>query len=313
MVRAEREVAQIEEETESIKRLDILVSDGSFVLGIENKVYASAIKNPFHVYDRLLVNRAAGGLILKCVLRPDSRRSDVPEDWPVVSYKQLVDTALDILGHDYALSPLSKWHIFYREFLNHLTSLANPTEHKLMTDAAFTFAIQNFPELRRASELLDQFHSQLQVDATSKVRTRLATMGGGMETEVTSKRITWDGDEETIQIFPTSWGKYSKVVLVYCEDSEKDGPESIDFYVCGYVAVGTESRSLEEVKRKWIEETQGCKYSWRSHADPTDNVWDEGRQNKYVGISALPSDPTLRGALQALEDLAAWMQENAYA
>jgi hypothetical protein len=32
----------------------------------------------------------------------------------------------------------------------------------------------------------------------------------------------------------------------------------------------------------------------------------------YLGISALPLDGRLESAMQALEDLAAWMQENAY-
>lgn len=45
----EREAAVNDEQTDTYKRLDLLVTGSAFVLGIEHKVYASAAGNPFDI------------------------------------------------------------------------------------------------------------------------------------------------------------------------------------------------------------------------------------------------------------------------
>lgn len=197
-VTAEREVAHTDHETDSAKRLDLVITDGDFVLGVENKVYATARGNPFHVYDRLLAERAAGGPIVKCVLRPTDKTSDVPLGWPVVSYHDLVKTALDLLGKEFVRAPVSKWHFFYREFLNHLDALANPESGTIMSDAAFSFALKNFHELNQAADLLAKFKSQLEHDATARVRERLLAMTPEGSAELTSKQKDWPSRNEHV-------------------------------------------------------------------------------------------------------------------
>ncbi|AZG11955.1 PD-(D/E)XK nuclease superfamily protein [Cupriavidus metallidurans] len=308
-VTAEREVAQTDQESDSVKRLDLVISDGDFVLGIENKVYATARGNPFHVYDRLLAERAAGGPIIKCVLRPTDRTSDVPLGWPVVTYPDLVKTALDLLGQEFVRAPVSKWHFFYREFLNHLESLANPESGTIMSDAAFSFALKNFHALSQAADLLGEFKSQLEHDATARVRERLSAMTLEGSVALTSKQQVWRSlNQHVVEIYPASWGKYSKVVLAYGED-ETDEDHALYFYVLGYISFGTEKQSIEEIKQRFYADTKNEVSSWRTHSDPADNLFEEGRSTKYLGISGMPKDATLSGALQALEDLAAWMQQ----
>lgn len=111
--------------------------------------------------------------------------------------------------------------------------------------------------------------------------------------------------------YPVSWGNYSKVLLVYGEN-ESGADESVYFYVVGYITFGTEKQSIAEIKQKFEAATKNEVSSWRTHVDPADNLWEEGRSTKYLGISGMPTDATLSGALQALEDLAAWMQQFAF-
>lgn len=314
-VSAEREVAHTELETDSVKRLDLVVTDSNFVLGIENKVYASARDNPFHVYDSLLAERAVGGPVIRCVLRPTSKNTDLPDgcDWPVVSYAELVKVARRLMGEELVRSPLSKWDVFYREFLEHLDSLANPQITAIMTDEALSFALRNFRELNQAADLFEQFESQLESDAKRRVLARLSSMVPG-EVKVRSKRNLWpDSAERVVEIIPEGWGDYSKVVLVYGQNDPGED-QGAYFRVYGYVTFGTEKRSIDEIRRRFIVDMTDETMSW--HADPDfaleTHVWDEGRPARYLGMSGMPAEPTLSGALRALEDLAAWMQQYAF-
>ena len=45
-----------------------------------------------------------------------------------------------------------------------------------MSDAAFSFALKNFHALSQAADLLGEFKSQLEHDATARVRERLSAM-----------------------------------------------------------------------------------------------------------------------------------------
>lgn len=311
-VSAEREVAHAEQETDSVKRLDLVVTDGNFVLGIENKVYASARENPFHVYDRLLVDRAVGGPVIRCVLRPTNKNSDLPDNchWPVVSYSELVKVALYQMEEEFARSPLSKWHVFYREFLNHLDTLANPQITAIMTDEALEFTLKNFRELNQAADLFERFESQLESDAKRRVLARLSSMATG-DVKVRSRRKLWPNlAERVVEVIPEGWGDYSKVGLVYGQNDPGED-QGAYFYVVGYVTFGSEKRSIDEIRQRFIADITGETMSWRADpgSAPETHLWEEGRPARYLGMSGMPAERTLSGALQALEDLAAWMQQ----
>jgi len=314
-VSAEREVAHNEQETDSVKRLDLVVTDGNFVLGIENKVYATARNNPFHVYDRLLVERSSGGPVFKCVLRPTNKSNDLPAgcDWPVVTYAELVEVASRHVAEESSSSPASKWQVFYREFLSHLDSLSKPQTTAMMTDEALDFALKNFGELNQAADLFEQFESKLESDAKRRVLVRLSSVMPG-DVRVRSKRTLWsDPAERVVEIIPEGWGGYSKVLLTYGKNDPGEH-QGVYFRVVGYVTFGTEKRSIAHIKKRFIADMDSETMSWRREAGwaVKTHVWEEGRPARYLGMSGAPVDPTLSGALQALEDLAEWMQKHAF-
>src|SRR5690606_18613857 len=118
--------------------------------------------------------------IFQCVLRPEAKTSDVPPDWPVITYDELVTQALALYGTEVAVQPFSKWQVFYSEFLQHLRTLGNPARSRVMDQEARALVLQNFQLLKQAGELLQQFEEELLQEGVSRVTSALA--GDGIDT-----------------------------------------------------------------------------------------------------------------------------------
>lgn len=309
-VTAEREVSEIDLETDTRKRLDLLVASDQFVLGIENKVYAGAGANPFHVYDRLLSSRAAGREIVRCVLRATSRTDDLPVscDWPVVTYLDLVQKARSLYGHDVAFGPVTKWDFFYAEFLKHLESLASPDHGGTMSDADLTFVSSHFSELRRAQRLLDQFEANLLREGHDAVARALSE--AGIDTNVKTAVHSWRDGHRALRFRPQSWGGESDVVLVYYDRSESDINNQIGYYIRAYVRKGSEHVPLDTLKALLVHATRSGQMSWVNEEDET-FIWPESNGN-WLAFSAYASDYTRDGSLTTLGDLSQWLQQHAF-
>lgn len=204
-VAAEREVAYKADQAEANKRLDLLVEGNNLALGIENKVYASAALNPFEVYESLLEARSDNRRIFQSALRPETKTSDVPPNWPAITYDELVTQALALYGAELAVQPFSKWQVFYGEFLRHLRTLGNPTRSRVMDQEARTLVLQNFQLLKQAGELLQQFEEELLQEGVSRVTSAL--VGDGIDTAVSTRSQTWSNGYRALRFFPANWAQ----------------------------------------------------------------------------------------------------------
>ncbi|WP_167759954.1 PD-(D/E)XK nuclease family protein [Paraburkholderia pallida] len=308
-VRASREVSAWDDGGESHKRLDLVVSDGNFVLGIENKVYA-AVDNPFSVYDKLLRQRSRGGPILRCILHatPDSRPLPRNCKWPVVSYSELVEVALSQYGADVVLSPVSKWQVLYREFLLHLRHLSQPSPIWTMNEANLTFALENLPSLIKASELLVQLESGLRRAGTTAIEQ--VFLDQDVETTIRTGVANWAGNEKVLRFFPKVWGGESQVVLVYLPDTENARNGSIRFYVTAYIDRSTTRADLDKVERQFGAATKKNSHAW-VHVPGENLTWFESNR-RILALSAWAREESKEGALAALADLAMWVHRHVF-
>lgn len=304
----EREATINDEQTDSYKRLDLLVTGSAFVLGIEHKVYASAAGNPFYVYDQLLQSRADGRPVLKCVLRPSNYAADVHGDWPVVSYDELLAKAKLFYGSDVAFSPVSKWQFFYTEFLQHLHSLAHPESDNPMDQQSFDFVMQHFVALRKGCSLLDNFEKHLLHVGQAAVSKALQELG--VDANINTRAHTWP-DARALRFRPDCWGADSDVVLAFYEN-EEDADLPVSFYIRAYIRKGTEKVDFKTISKELSRVTAEKLDLWEDDEhSQSDHCWLE-QGDKFLCFGAYAKDRTLDGNLQALTSLTKWLQRNVY-
>ncbi|WP_234272248.1 PD-(D/E)XK nuclease family protein [Billgrantia zhangzhouensis] len=323
-VTTEREVGSWSAESESTKRLDLVVSGNDFVLGIEHKVWSSAKYNPFNVYDDLLNRRATQ--VYKCILRPDDSEEDVPEyakkaGWVVLPYSTILKSAYELYGQDVAAFNQTKWQIFYQELLQHLEAIAHPKEAKTMTEEELDFSLKHFNDLYEASQRLDKFEQELMAEGKSLIAAALQIDTSELGTN--KKPEDWGEQTRVWRFFPHTWGanngKGSQMCLIYYPSAESEGDESIGFEVRAYLE-SQESHDpwLQEIEQTFLKVTPVTKqpdYTWYrdgGYRDGNDNdTWYEIK-GRWLALSAWPREYTKAGAMQALGDLAKWVDDNAF-
>lgn len=316
-VTTEREVGSWNAESESTKRLDLVVSGSGFVLGIEHKVWASAENNPFYAYDNLLNNYECAPC--KCVLRPSDSEQDIPADaintgWQVLSYSELLASAYELYGQDVAASSQTKWQIFYQELLQHLSSIAHPTEEKTMTKDELDFSLKHFNDMYEASQRLDQLDQELMAEGKSHIAAALQIAITDIRTK--NKPDIWNEQTRVWRFFPSAWSNAgaSQICLIYYPSSESEGDESIGFEVRAYLE-SQESKDpwLKEIEQAFLEATPLTKHpecTWYREGHNND-TWPESA-GRWLALSAWPREYTKAGAMRALGDLAKWLDEHAF-
>ncbi|MCW4150017.1 PD-(D/E)XK nuclease family protein [Halomonas sp. 18H] len=318
-VTTEREAGNWNVESASTKRLDLVVSGNDFVLGIEHKVWASAESNPFYAYDDLLNSYEVK--VYKCVLCPNDVKKSVwaPANnagWPTLSYSEVLASAYELYGQDVAPSNQTKWQIFYQELLQHLTSLAHPTEEKTMTKDELDFSLKHFNDLYEASQRLKQLDNELMTEGKSHIATALQI--DTTEISTNKKPEDWGDQTRVWRFFPHTWGenngKGSQVCLIYYPSAESEGDESIGFEVRAYLE-SQESNApwLERIEQAFLKVTPITKHpdlAWYRDGHGND-TWPEVA-GRWQALSAWPRDYTKTGAMKALGDLAKWVDEHAF-
>ncbi len=305
-VKAEREVSFRDREDQGYKRLDIVLGDGNFVLGIENKVWASAHDNPFGTYDALLASRAEEGRILKCVLRPTSRSDDVPAGWPVVSYGELVAQALSMYGREIATSQISKWQVFYQEFLSHLSELSSPIENAIMSNESENFVLANYRNLFKANELLQSFSTQLQTETRIAIANKF--LSTGIDTTIRTNTTDWKG-QKALRFFPNHWKGNSHVVLTYLPEDDSTKNRQISFGIRAFIDLGYTDRDIEEI---------GTQFSLKDSARWPDSIcqqnassWPENN-SQLLALDCHPKQNTKDGAILGIAEFSVWIQNIAF-
>jgi hypothetical protein len=308
-ITARREVAQWDGKSESSKRLDLVIGDGNFVLGVEHKIYASASHNPFHVYDQLLKQEARGGPVLKCVLRVKGDSSHVPADWPVISYDELVDTALAQYGADVAIGPVSKWQVFYREFLLHLRELANPRLAETMNVQSLDFACDNYTRLLDAAKMLRDMEAALQHEGLMVLAHRFASK----ETALTPRVSTWPDNVKALRYFPAAWGGESQIVLVYYPGTSEGQGAAVRYRLHAYIDRSSITKDIAEIRREFLVDTGEGDRSWNFRSDQKDDerTWSESN-GRLLALRVWARKDTKDGVMEALGDLAMWIHDHVY-
>ncbi|MEC8916474.1 MAG: PD-(D/E)XK nuclease family protein [Pseudomonadota bacterium] len=321
-VTTEREAGSWNPESESTKRLDLVVSGTDFVLGIEHKVWASAENNPFDIYDGFLKSYEAK--VCKCVLCPDGSKESVrapatDAGWPMLSYSELLKSAYELYGQDVAPSDQTKWQIFYQELLQHLDAIAHPKEAKTMTPEELDFSLKHYNDLYEASQRLKKFEQELMEEGKKHITTALQIDNS----EISTKPESWREQTRVWRFFPHKWresnGGGSQVCLIYYPSSESEGNESIGFEVRAYLeSQERQAPWLEKIKQAFLEVTPVTKqpdctwYRDGGYRDGNDNdTWYEVK-GRWLALSAWPREYTKAGAMKALGDLAKWMNDHAF-
>ncbi|MCH4810823.1 PD-(D/E)XK nuclease family protein [Vreelandella neptunia] len=321
-VTTEREAGSWNIESESTKRLDLVISGNDFVLGIEHKVWASAENNPFDAYDSLLNSYAVKAY--KCVLCPDDSKESIwapakKAGWPTLSYSELIASAYALYGEDVAPSDQTKWQIFYQEFLQHLTSIAQPTEEKTMTKEDLEFSLKHFHDLYEASQRLKQLDQELMAEGKSHIASALQRAVTDIHTK--NKPDILNEQTRVWRFFPSAWSNTggSQICLVYYPSSESEGDESIGFEIRAYLESQKSSDPwLKELEQAFLKVTPITKQSgctWYRDGGYKDgnghDTWYETK-GRWLVLSAWPYEYTKTGAMKALGDLAKWVNEHAF-
>lgn len=282
-----------------------MFGDSSFIVGIENKVWAGASHNPFQVYDALLESRFPDGPVFRCVLRPVARLDDVPKNWPVVTYQQLVRQALNDLGQEMMADPFSKWQVFYREFLGHLTELSAPPGSQIMNQDSEKFVLENYDQLLDAAKLLELFCNKLQKEAEAAIVQSLSRNGD--EISLRLGIANWQ-DRKALRFLPKHWGGDSQVVLMYFEDAEYGEDGKIGYGLRAYIdrrQVG----DLETLKQLFDDPRNA---QLPPSVYPSERTsWYENNERLLV-LDLWPKVYSKAGAITGIADLAAWLDRAAF-
>lgn len=321
-VTTEREAGSWSVESASTKRLDLVVSGNDFVVGIEHKVWASAEHNPFDAYDSLLNSYAVKAY--RCVLCPDDSKESVwvpakEAGWPTLSYSELLASAYALYGQVVAPSDQTKWQIFYQELLQHITSIAQPTEEKTMTKKELEFSLKHFHDLYEASQRLEQLDQELMAEGKSHIAAALHIAVTDINTK--NKPDIWNEQTRVWRFFPSAWSNAgaSQICLVYYPSSESEGDESIGFEIRAYLENQKSSGPwLQEIEQSFLRVTPITKQpdcTWYRDGGYKDgnghDTWYEAK-GRWLVLSAWPYEYTKAGAMKALGDLAAWVDEHAF-
>ena len=300
-VTAEREVSYADEVTKTNKRLDIVFGDDNFIVGIENKVYAGAENNPFHVYTGLLGERKKSN-VYKCVLKATDRSGDVhAPGWPVVSYLKLVTKAKDLYGRDVASTPVSKWHFLYQELLAHLEQLGTQREDMLMEKKEEEFVGNHYSSLFKVSSLLEEFSNQVLKRGKLAVSEEL---GGA---SIQTGRATWDPGK-VLRFFPERWGGETEVALVLLKPDERVG-KCAEYQVRTNInSTRAQGPTLKEIKEQFdaLDGTHPMLSSLKKIKS-----WRE-RNEQLLVLNFKPTKPGLDAAICGLAELARWVDSMAF-
>lgn len=306
-VHVERE-ASVDGRIGGTKFLDILLTDGTNVIGIENKVFAPSNYNPFDDYNRLLERRAAsGGKVLKCILQSYPRTSD-PSKWPVLSYADLVDKALQRFGHDVLNSKQSKWQFYYQEFLHHLKHLAEQHMTKKMSPEGAQFIFDNFGMLQKVMVLLEQFDADM-TDELSRTFATALSKQDSRDIDIRTGYGNWGERRKALRFFPDIWGGKSQMVVYYFANKGAGADGAMRFGVRAYISKEN-TRPLTDIERMFKDAIKTGTLPNTLTPKPRPFFYEE--RGRLLCLNAYPNIQTREGAIEAAKDMALWVDQHAF-
>lgn len=285
-----------EAQTADGKYLDILIKHDDFIIGIEHKVRADTY-NPFPSYVNLIESYGDNNQrVYRCILKPDSNYAKGTEGWQVVNYSELLTTAVQRLGYELMNNPLSKWAIFYQEFLNHLKHLSE-TSMDSVSDKNVAFVTENFSSLIKSVQLLEMYESAMTEEAKLVVSEVLP------DVHISTSINNWKGYYKAIHLMPGCWGQgKTGVTLVY--RPSPDGQDEAEFYVNGWIHAENypDINALKEEVRLAL--SNGSFIPTASSEDYDISITSKGQ---LLELSFWGRTRTKKDAMILLKDMTAWV------
>ncbi|MEQ9886467.1 PD-(D/E)XK nuclease family protein [Pectobacterium zantedeschiae] len=290
---AEREVVCKDGE-----RIDILIRHDRFIIGIENKII-SGINNPFDKYEERIKEYIDNNQdVYKCILKPSWNKSSVNNDWEIITYTELAEMAISLFGQDMINEPLSKWLIFYKELLSHLSALSEEKMSNLLNNEQSDFISENFGKLIKAKQLLDSFENDIYQEGRSVVAKILP------DSNITKSINNWDEDYKALHFMPSVWGDGSTyMTLVYRPESNGDG---IEFYVNSEINKNQypDIAYLKEEVEKSIANND-----FIPSASNEDYAVTLLKNGTHLSLSFWGPSKDKKGAMTLLHDMTVWVNE----
>ncbi|KGA38924.1 PD-(D/E)XK nuclease family protein [Pectobacterium odoriferum] len=288
---AEREVG-----CEDGERIDIVICHDDFIIGIENKVI-SGINNPFDKYEEQLKKYIDNNQdVYKCILKPSWNKSSVNNDWKVITYAELADMAISLLGQDMISEPLSKWTIFYNEFLSHLSALSEEEMSDLLSNEQSDFITENFGKLIKAKQLLEAFENTISQEGKSVISKIFP------DSNITNRMNNWDGDYKALHFYPSEWGgEKTYMTLVYSPDGD-----GIEFYVNAEI---NKNQYPDIAYLKDEVEKSIARNDFIPSASNEDYSVSSSKNGANLSLSFWGLSKDKQGAMTLLHDMTVWMNE----
>ena len=136
-------------------RMDLVILGSDWCLIIENKIYHRQV-NPFDKYENYAetLNRRTKRF---AILSPQG--TSERENWIGVSYESYLGLVGQRLSASFLKEPFSKWHLFAREFINHIQNeLYTPT----MTHEQAAFVEKHGKQIEAVTNLVSEYRRFLQ-------------------------------------------------------------------------------------------------------------------------------------------------------
>jgi hypothetical protein len=227
----EREV-----KTDDGKFIDIQITGPDWCLLIENKIRHWEA-NPFISYEK----HAAGlnrRTTLFCVLSPSGsvKNEGKTEDWRGVSYKGYLSVLRAKMPELSCYPPLSKWHLFANEFIQHLD---NELYHLPMKPDQITFVERHADQIRGIQNLATEYESHMSRELTRRLEERLP----GLRFNVVPEQ--WKAHAFVFRISSPQWGETDMATF------KPDGSEGI-YFIRTYFQDLSEPR-LSRAKKRFAD------------------------------------------------------------
>ncbi|WP_224718543.1 hypothetical protein [Pectobacterium versatile] len=206
--------------------------------------------------------------------------------------------AISLLGQDMINEPLSKWTIFYNEFLSHLSALSEEEMSDLLNNEQSDFITENFGKLIKAKQLLDSFENNIYQEGRNVVAKILP------DSNITKSINNNEGNYKFMHFFPSEWG-YDKTYmsLVYRPEINGDG---IEFYVNAEI---NKNQYSDIAYLKDEVEKSIAKNDFIPSASNEDYSVSSSKNGANLSLSFWGLSKDKQGAMTLLHDMTVWVNE----
>ena len=229
-------------------RIDLVIQGHGWCLIIENKIFHSPV-NPFDLYEEYA--RTLPGITKQFAILSPGGASE-RNNWTGVSYKKYLKILGQRLSSSFLKDPLSKWHLFAREFIIHIQNLLYTPS---MNDKQVEFIENHIDQISKIKEMDSQYQNYI---CETVIRRLNETIDGG--SFAVNRENTWPGCVYVFRCKSPQWENGNDMVFFL--------PKGVNakFLVRVYLADTEEQRSTKAIEAfHWMKKERENKYlRWTS-------------------------------------------------